>query len=80
VAPESNILCFRLSGSDALQLELRRRILAEGDFYLTSTLFRDTRYLRLVFMNPDTSLDDVERLMEQVQRFAADCAIVERTP
>jgi len=80
VAPESNILCFRLSGSDALQLELRRRILAEGDFYLTSTLFRDKRYLRLVFMNPDTSLDDVERLMEQVQRFAADCAIVEPTP
>jgi hypothetical protein len=30
----------------------------------------------LVFMNPDTSIGDVERLMEQVQRFAAECTIV----
>ena len=76
VVPEFNILCFRLPGSDALQLELRRRILAAGDFYLTTTLFRGKRYLRLVFMNPDTSIGDVERLMEQVQRFAAECTIV----
>jgi L-2,4-diaminobutyrate decarboxylase len=73
VAPESNILCFRVSGSDARQLDLRKRILAEGDFYITSTQFQNKRYLRLVFMNPDTTLDDVKRLMDQIRCFAADC-------
>ncbi len=54
MAPESNILCFRSPGSDAHQLELRKRILATGDFYIASTQFQNKRYLRLVFMNPDT--------------------------
>jgi len=71
IVPESNILCFRIPGPDARQLELRKRILAEGDFYITSTQFQSKRYLRLVFMNPDTTLDEVKRLMEQVQRFEA---------
>ena len=68
VVPESNILCFRLPGSDEHQLWLRKRLLARGDFYLTSTELRGKRYLRLVFMNPDTTLDDVERLMSQILR------------
>ncbi|MDS4059871.1 MAG: pyridoxal-dependent decarboxylase [Candidatus Contendobacter sp.] len=78
VAPESNILCFRVRGSDARQLDLRKRILAAGDFYLTSTQFQDRRYLRLVFMNPDTTLDDVERLTEQIRRFGTDGPIAWR--
>ena len=75
VAPESNILCFRSPGSDAHQLELRKRILATGDFYITSTQFQNKRYLRLVFMNPDTTLTEVKRLMKQIRRFGADCRI-----
>jgi L-2,4-diaminobutyrate decarboxylase len=71
-APQANILCFRVAGSDARQLELRKRILAQGDFYITSTLFADQRYLRLVFMNPDTTLDDVKRLLDQVENFNAE--------
>jgi len=71
VMPESNILCFRVPGSDATQLELRKRILAEGNFYITSTLFQNKRYLRLVFMNPDTSLDDVKRLMGRIREIDA---------
>jgi hypothetical protein len=30
------------------------------------------RYLRLVFMNPDTTRDDVKRLAAQLLKFAAD--------
>jgi L-2,4-diaminobutyrate decarboxylase len=71
VVPESNILCFRLPGSDAHQLELRKRILAEGDFYITSTLFRGRRYLRLVFMNPDTGPNEVRRLTERLLQLAS---------
>ncbi|MCP5419960.1 MAG: diaminobutyrate decarboxylase [Gammaproteobacteria bacterium] len=72
IEPEANILCFRVQGSDERQLDLRKRILAQGDFYITSTQFHDRRYLRLVFMNPDTTLDDVRRLLKQILRFAAD--------
>lgn len=75
MAPESNILCFRSPGSDTHQLELRKRILATGDFYITSTQFQNKRYLRLVFMNPDTTLAEVKRLMKQIRHFGADCRI-----
>ncbi len=75
VAPESNILCFRVPGSDAYQLEIRKCILAEGDFYITSTLFENERYLRLVFMNPNTTMDDVKRLVRQIEHFRTDCQI-----
>lgn len=73
LAPEANILCYRVPGADHLQLELRKRILAAGDFYLTSTMFQGRRWLRLVFMNPDTSLDDLRRLIEQVRALAGEC-------
>ena len=72
VAPESNILCFRAPGPDERQLELRRQILAEGDFYITSTQFQGRRYLRLVFMHPQTGLDDVGRLLARIRRFEAE--------
>jgi L-2,4-diaminobutyrate decarboxylase len=71
VSPQANILCFRLPGSDELQLAARARLLEEGDFYLSSTAFRGRRYLRLVFMNPDTRLEDVARLVERLRRIAA---------
>ncbi len=71
VVPEANILCFRVPGPDDLQLELRRRILAAEDFYITSTQFRGKRYLRAVFMNPETYLEDFRRLMTQIRQLIA---------
>lgn len=68
--PESNIICFRVPGTDAAQLELRKRLLARGDFYVTSTLFQGRRWLRLVLMGPESNLQDVERLMDQVCELA----------
>jgi L-2,4-diaminobutyrate decarboxylase len=65
VTPESDILCLRVPGTDAHQLALRDAILNRGDFYVTSTEFRGRRWLRLVFVNSETTLDDVQRLVEQ---------------
>ena len=65
--PESNIVCFRVQGDDALQLELRRRLLERGRHYLSSTTFRGQRWLRLALMNPETELADVERLLEELR-------------
>lgn len=71
VAPQSNILCFRLSGSDAHQLDLRKQVLARGDFYVTSTQFQGTRWLRLALMNPETTVDDIARLLDQLLQLHA---------
>ena len=68
VAPQSNILCFRVDGSDALQLEIRDKLISQGDFYLSTTEFGGRRYLRLVFNHPDTSLDDIKRLIQVIRQ------------
>ena len=73
VAPEANILCFRVHGADEVQLQIRRRILEAGNFYITSTQFGGKRYLRVVFMNPNTTLDDFRRLIHQVRDLYMEC-------
>ncbi len=68
VKPQSNILCFRIEGDDPLQLALRDRLTARGDFYISTTLFNGRRHLRLTLMSPDTSLDDIKRLVETLRK------------
>jgi L-2,4-diaminobutyrate decarboxylase len=63
VSPQSNILCFRVQGSDQDQLAHRDRLIAAGQFHLSTTLFQGRRYLRMVFMSPQTCLDDVKALV-----------------
>lgn len=66
VEPSLNIVCFRVAGSDELQLELRRRVLERGERYITTTTFRGRRWMRLALMNPETELEDVRRLVEEL--------------
>jgi len=66
IQPETNILCFRISGDDHTQLEIRRQLLERGNFYISSTLYRGRRWLRLVFMNPATSLNDIQQLLDEI--------------
>jgi len=68
--PEGNILCFRVAGSDTKQLRIRDALNEEGSFYLSSTVFREQRYLRMVVINPETSLADIERCVERVREIA----------
>ena len=70
VRPQSNIVCFRIMGSDQEQLQIRDAMLAQGHFYLTSTSFRGKRYLRLALMNPDTTLEDMQRLINMIRKIA----------
>jgi L-2,4-diaminobutyrate decarboxylase len=65
--PQSNILCFRMKGDDERQMALRARILAEGTFYLSTATHAGRRWLRLVFMNPDTGLTEVRRLLARLR-------------
>jgi L-2,4-diaminobutyrate decarboxylase len=63
VAPQSNILCLRIQGSDLDQLARRDCLIASGEFHLSSTMFRGRRYLRMVFMSPQTTMNDVKALV-----------------
>lgn len=67
VRPQSNILCFRIRGSDAKQLHIRDQLTTQGDFYLSTTSFKGTRYLRLVLMNPHTRLNDIKYLIHKIR-------------
>jgi L-2,4-diaminobutyrate decarboxylase len=68
VSPQSNIVCFRLRGSDQDQLAHRDRLIATGQFHLSTTLFKGRRYLRIVFMSPQTRMDDVKALVNALRR------------
>lgn len=71
VEPQSNIVCFRFDGDDALHLDLRKRLTEDGDFYISTTEFRGRRWLRLALMNPATELSDVEALLATLERYLA---------
>ena len=68
--PQSNILCFRLTGSDQLQLDIRDKLIAQGEFYLSTAAFGGQRYLRMVFNHPHTSLDDIKQLIQKIRELA----------
>jgi hypothetical protein len=64
-------LCLRVAGSDTKQLRVRDVLNEEGSLYLSFAAFRDRRYLRMVIINPATSLADIERCVARVREVAA---------
>ncbi|MEM7381763.1 MAG: aminotransferase class I/II-fold pyridoxal phosphate-dependent enzyme [Bacteroidota bacterium] len=68
VRPQSNILCFEYLDTGLSQLEIRKRLIAKGDFYLTTTVFKDKRYLRLVFMSPETNMEVIKDLIDFIRK------------
>jgi len=71
VEPQSNILCFRVRGTDAAQIAIRDALIAQGRFHLSTVFFGGRRYLRATFMSPATTLADVSRLIEAVRTEAS---------
>jgi len=71
VKPQCNILCFRLEGSDSLQLKIRDQLNTEGEFYISTTSFNNVRYLRLSIMNPHTNLDVIKKLIQKIRKIKA---------
>ena len=71
VEPQSNILCFRVRGTDAAQIAIRDALIAHGRFHLSTVFFGGRRYLRATFMSPATTLADVSRLIEAVRTEAS---------
>jgi len=73
VAPDSNIVCFRVVNEsrlslDDLNIKIRDRILKDGSFYIVQTKLRGEVFLRVSLMNPFTSVDDLSQLMHTIRR------------
>jgi L-2,4-diaminobutyrate decarboxylase len=72
--PMSNIFCFRYIGNniddkecDEINQQIRAELLAQGDYYIVSTLLRGKFYLRMTFMNPLTTIDHVINLLDSIK-------------
>lgn len=66
--PESNILLFRREGADdARQVEIRERLLADGDFHISSAVVAGRRWLRLVVTAPASDVAAAERLLDRIE-------------
>ncbi len=64
---ESNIICFQYRPEHFDQLKLRERMVARGDYYITSTEVKGSRYLRLVVMNEHTDATIINGLLDQIE-------------
>jgi L-2,4-diaminobutyrate decarboxylase len=67
VEPQCNILPFQVVGMDEGHLELRDRLLAQGNFYISTTEFKNQRCLRLTLTNPATTMDVIKGLVGEIR-------------
>ena len=66
--PDFNILCFRRLGLDDEQTAgLRDRLVRSGRAWITSTILRGERVLRVTMMNPETTEADVDAMLEALR-------------
>jgi L-2,4-diaminobutyrate decarboxylase len=65
--PESNILCFRRGHDSDRQVEIRARLIEQGEFHLSSAEIGGERYLRIVPTAPATDDETIERLLDAVE-------------
>lgn len=75
--PQCNIVVFRHTPAalrDAtperlgrFQLELRRRLIESGQFYIVATSLDGASALRVTFMNPLTTADDLDELLDAIR-------------
>lgn len=68
--PQFNIFCFRYRGSDALNGEIRERLIRSGEAWITSTLLKGRRVLRVTMINPATEREHVDAMLESVRKIA----------
>jgi L-2,4-diaminobutyrate decarboxylase len=72
VRPEANIVCFRIPGEgDASQTAARDALVREGSFHLVKTQLRGRTWLRTTLINPLTTEQDLEALMDRLDAFRA---------
>jgi L-2,4-diaminobutyrate decarboxylase len=70
LAPPASVMCvFDAIGADADDLRsVQQRLLARGEMVLGRTEIKGRTALKLTFMNPLSTIDDVDRLVDMVVR------------
>jgi L-2,4-diaminobutyrate decarboxylase len=66
--PQFNILCFRHRSDDATNGELRERLLRSGEAWITSTVLKGQRVLRVTMINPRSEERHVDAMLAALRR------------
>lgn len=81
MTPETNIVCFRYlprqlspSITNAYQSQIRQQIIQSGAFHITQVDLGGITWLRTTLMNPFTTEQDLDELLETVRLSAQDLA------
>lgn len=69
--PELNIFCFRHRSDDDTNAALREKLIRSGHAWITSTLLKGQRVLRVTMINPRTERSDVDRMLAALRKIAA---------
>lgn len=64
--PQSNIVCFRYGSREVDQAALRKRLMDDGTFYLTSTEVDGVRHLRATVIAPATDDKAIEAMLDAI--------------
>jgi len=68
--PDFNIFCFRHRSDDATNAELRERLIRSGQAWITSTVLKGQRVLRVTMINPRTERGDVDRMLSSLRKLS----------
>lgn len=69
--PELNILCFRRHGlTDEQTADLRERLIQSGRAWITTTVLRGERVLRVTMMNPRTTEAHIDNMLQALRELA----------
>lgn len=87
VLPMTNIVCFRYISPNAstdllnqVNADIRQRLLEDGEFYIVQTRLRGIQYLRVTIMNPFTTHQHLERLLNKIKSIAVEMNVDENQP
>lgn len=74
VAPMTNIVCFRYTDTsldtdslNQVNLQIRQKLLEDGEFYIVQTKLRGKQFLRVTVMNPFTTEKHLLELLEKIK-------------
>lgn len=77
VTPQCNIVCFRYAPKgisetelNALQLNIRQKLIEQGNFYIVQTQLGGKVWLRVTLANPFTNEDDLVELLRLIALLA----------
>ncbi|MFL6246891.1 MAG: pyridoxal phosphate-dependent decarboxylase family protein [Thermoanaerobaculia bacterium] len=69
--PDLNILCFRRKGFDDEQTaDLRERLIRSGRAWITTTILRGERVLRVTMMNPRTTEQHIDAMLDALRELS----------